>query len=87
VAAQAFNPSTWDAEAGGPEFEASLVYRASSRTARAIQRSSVSGATITTTTTTKKRKENKPTKMKDPVDLHNIETLELKEQDRDATQA
>jgi hypothetical protein len=25
--------------------------------------------------------------MKDPVDLHNIETLELKEQDRDATQA
>ena len=34
-----FNPSTWVAEADKfSEFEASLVYRMSSRTARAIQR-------------------------------------------------
>jgi hypothetical protein len=33
----AFNPSTWEAEAGRSlEFKASLVYRVSSRTARAI---------------------------------------------------
>jgi hypothetical protein len=42
----AFNPSTWEAEAGGflgiSEFEASLVYRVSSRTARATQRNPVS---------------------------------------------
>jgi hypothetical protein len=32
--AHAFNPSTWEAEAGGSlEFEASLAYRASSRIA------------------------------------------------------
>jgi hypothetical protein len=34
-----FNPSTWDAEAGGSlKFKASLVYRASSRTSRTTQR-------------------------------------------------
>jgi hypothetical protein len=33
----AFNPSTWEAEAGG-FCKASLMYRASSRTARATQR-------------------------------------------------
>ena len=34
-----FNPSTWDTEAGGSlEFKASLVYKASSRTARARDR-------------------------------------------------
>ena len=34
----AFNPSTWEAEAGrSPEFEASLVYKASSRIARAVR--------------------------------------------------
>ena len=39
----AFNPSTWEAEAGGfLEFQASLVYRVSSRTARATQRNPVS---------------------------------------------
>jgi hypothetical protein len=42
VVAHAFNPSTWEAEAGGgrwiSEFEASLVYKVSSRTARATQR-------------------------------------------------
>jgi hypothetical protein len=37
--AHAFNPSTWEAEAGGfLSFEASLFYRVSSRTARATQR-------------------------------------------------
>jgi hypothetical protein len=40
VVAHAFNPSTREAEAG--EFEATLVYRVSSRTARAIQRNPVS---------------------------------------------
>jgi hypothetical protein len=36
----AFNPSTWEAERGRwiSEFETSLVYRVSSRTARATQR-------------------------------------------------
>jgi hypothetical protein len=43
VVAHAFNPSTREAEAGGSlEFEASLVYRVSSRTAGAIQRNPVS---------------------------------------------
>jgi hypothetical protein len=43
VVAHAFNPSTGEVEAGGfLEFEASLVYRVSSRTARAIQRNPVS---------------------------------------------
>jgi hypothetical protein len=41
MVAHAFNPSTWEAEAGS-EFEASLVYRVSSRTARATQRNPVS---------------------------------------------
>jgi hypothetical protein len=42
VVAHACNPSIWEAEAGGFEFEASLVYRVSSRTARATQRNPVS---------------------------------------------
>ena len=43
VVAHAFNPSIWEAEAGGiSEFEASLVYKVSSRTARAIQRNPAS---------------------------------------------
>jgi hypothetical protein len=42
VVADAFNPSTWEAEAGGfLEFEDSLVYRVSCRTARATQRNPV----------------------------------------------
>jgi hypothetical protein len=40
VVAHTFNPSTGEAEAGG--FETSLVYKVSSRTARAIQRNPVS---------------------------------------------
>jgi hypothetical protein len=45
VVAHAFNPSTWEAEAGGwiSEFEAGLVYKVSSRTATLyIQRNPVS---------------------------------------------
>jgi hypothetical protein len=43
VVAHTFNPSIWEAEAGGSlEFETSLVYRVSSRTARDAQRSLVS---------------------------------------------
>jgi hypothetical protein len=43
AAAHACNPSTWEAEAGGgSEFEVNLVYRGSSRTARATQRNPVS---------------------------------------------
>jgi hypothetical protein len=42
VVAHAFNPSTWEADAGEfLEFEASLIYRVSSRTARATQRNPV----------------------------------------------
>jgi hypothetical protein len=38
MVAHTFNPSTWEAEAGRfLEFEASLVYRVSSRTARAAE--------------------------------------------------
>jgi hypothetical protein len=59
--AHAFNSSTREAEAGGflSEFETSLVYRVSSRTARATQRNPVlekktkPNQTKTTTTTTK----------------------------------
>jgi hypothetical protein len=55
VVAHAFNPSTWEAEAGRSEFEDSLVYRVSSRTARAIQRNPVLKKT-------KKQKQNKTKK-------------------------
>jgi hypothetical protein len=41
VVVHIFNPSTWEAETVS-EFEASLVYSVSSRTARAIQRNPVS---------------------------------------------
>jgi hypothetical protein len=41
MVALAFNPSTWEAELGVSEFEASLVYKGSSRTARATQRSPI----------------------------------------------
>jgi hypothetical protein len=42
VVAHAFNPSIWEAEAGRAEFEGSVVYRASSKMARATQRNPVS---------------------------------------------
>jgi hypothetical protein len=41
VVVHAFNPSTWEAEAGG-FLSSSLVYRVSSRTAETIQRNPVS---------------------------------------------
>jgi hypothetical protein len=41
------------------DFEASLVYKVSSRTARAIQRNPVSKNKTTTTTTTKKKQQKK----------------------------
>jgi hypothetical protein len=44
------------------EFEASLVYKVSSSTARAIQRNPVSKIKTTTTTTTTKTKRKKETK-------------------------
>jgi hypothetical protein len=44
----AFNPSSWEAEAGGiSEFKTSLVYRVSSRTASATQRNPVLKTTTT----------------------------------------
>jgi hypothetical protein len=59
VVAHAYNPSTWEAEAGEfLEFKASLVYRVSSRTARATQRNPVS-----------KNQKNKTTKNKEIVIL------------------
>jgi hypothetical protein len=43
MVAHAFNPNNQEAEAGGsPEFEARLVSRVNSRTARATQRNPVS---------------------------------------------
>jgi hypothetical protein len=43
VVAHAFNPSTWEAEAGGfLSLRPALVYKVSSRTARATQRNPVS---------------------------------------------
>ena len=42
MVAHAFNPSTWERGRRICEFEASLVYKVSSRTARAIQRNPVS---------------------------------------------
>jgi hypothetical protein len=41
MVAHSFNPSTREAEAGEFEFKASLVYKVSSRTARATQRNPV----------------------------------------------
>ena len=42
VVVHTFNPRTQEAEAGGFEFKASLVYSLNSRAARTTQRSSVS---------------------------------------------
>jgi hypothetical protein len=41
VVAHTFNPSTWETETGEYKFEASLVYRVSSRRARLTQRNPV----------------------------------------------
>jgi hypothetical protein len=41
IVVHTFNPSTWESEAEGSEFKASLVCRVSSRTARTTQRNLV----------------------------------------------
>jgi hypothetical protein len=56
VVALALNPSTWETGRWISEFEASLVYRVSSRTARATQRNPVS-------------KNNKETKNKNKINV------------------
>jgi hypothetical protein len=60
VVVHAFNPSTWEAEAGG---EASLVYRVSSRTARALQRNPVLKNQKKTQPTNQTNKQTKNPKM------------------------
>jgi hypothetical protein len=55
VVAHAFNPSTREAEAGISEFKASLVYRVSSRTARATHRETLSRKTKQNKQTNKKK--------------------------------
>jgi hypothetical protein len=56
VVAHGFNPSTWEAESGGfLSSEASLVYKVSSRTARAIQRNPVSKQNKTKQKTNKQK--------------------------------
>jgi hypothetical protein len=65
VVAHAFNPSTQEAEEG--EFlSSSLIYRVSSRTARATQRNPVSkkNKTNQTNNNNNKTKQNKKTKQK-----------------------
>jgi hypothetical protein len=55
------------------EFEVSLVYRVSSRTARAIQRNPVSKTTTTTKTKTKKTKNHRSEKYNtDSIFIHVI---------------
>jgi hypothetical protein len=61
MVAHAFNPSTWEAEAGRfLSSEASLVYKVSSRTARATQRNPVS------------KNKNKTKQTKRPQVLHSM---------------
>jgi hypothetical protein len=58
--AHTFNPSTWEAEAGKiSEFKASLVYRVSSRTARATQRNPVSNNNNNKKNKTKQQQQKK----------------------------
>jgi hypothetical protein len=59
LVAHAFNPSAWEAETGGFLFEASLVYRVSSRTA--TQRNPVS-KNQTKPNQTKTKQNKKPKK-------------------------
>jgi hypothetical protein len=60
VVAHAFNPSTWGGRGRRTsEFEASLVYRVSSRTARAIQRNPVLKKTKQNKKPQKTKKKNK----------------------------
>ena len=60
VAAHAFNPSTWEAEERQiSEFKVSMVYKVSSRTARATQRNPVSKNQNQPTKQTKKHQKTK----------------------------
>jgi hypothetical protein len=72
VVAQAFNPSTWEAEAGRQisEFEASLVYKVSSSTARAIQRKPVSKNKKQNKTKQNNKKKNQKTTTKESYKNH-----------------
>jgi hypothetical protein len=68
VVAHAFNPSTWEAEAG--EFLSSglaLVYRVSSRTARATQRNPVSKKKKKSKKKRKKEKKEKEKHLVNPI--------------------
>jgi hypothetical protein len=56
----AFNTSTWEAEAGGfLSSEASLVYRVSSRTARATEKPCLEKTNKQTKTKTKQKKKER----------------------------
>ena len=57
VVVHAFSPSTGEVEAHGSEFEANLLYRASSSTAKATQRNHILGRVGV-----KKKKNRKQTK-------------------------
>jgi hypothetical protein len=60
MVAHAFNPSTWEARGRRiSEFEASLVYRVSSRTTRATQRNHVSKQTNKQTNKTQNKNKNR----------------------------
>lgn len=47
IVLDAFNISIWEAEAGESEFEASLIYKTSTRAARATQRPCIKKQIIT----------------------------------------
>jgi hypothetical protein len=65
MVAYAFNPSTWEAEAGGfLSSRPSLVYKVSSRTARATQRNPVSKKNPKTKQNKQTKKPNTPPKRK-----------------------
>jgi len=67
VVAYTFNPSAWEAQAGGSfEFEASLVYRVSSRIARATLRNPVSNKTKQEQQQQQQKKRNRKSNIKHP---------------------
>jgi hypothetical protein len=68
VVAHAFNPSTREAEVGGFLVRASLVYKVSSRTSRAIQRNPVSKNQKQKNKKTKKQKKKKEKRKKSSFD-------------------
>ena len=78
MVAHAFNPSTWEAETGRfLKFGASLIYRVSSRTARAIQRNPVLKNQKTNKQKNKQTKKKKPKNQKNQEEKqHREETVE-----------